>query len=951
MLLREYLIQRNFELSAQVKSIVDRAIPQLWHTYATFPSGTRHTPEHTMMVEKIAGHLYSRSMLDELTDDEIAFLILACHFHDLGMAGTEYDNFDVNRRDQVRIEHAVSVGNRIREHWRAFGFQNENDAMVLGEICRGHRPAKVNGQATWDDLDELSIVGPDRTVRPRLIAAMIYAADELHLGEDRAPVREEEFGEIKSIESLRHWRRHQSITGPAAVDGKIQFDVNVRSIAYEIDLRQAVSKAINALHDLKRQMSSSGIKSDLPYVSMNFKRTDLWSLLIVQTCDDLSQKTEFEVEQIVQEQFATLTREAVELTLCNTLFDASVAQKEILRIVSKFKTRSILIESNGKLTLSLSRKTGEHLFNLTKSADEFDMAFENREQASHEYRLYKSAYGREYLKTHLFPEWEHKFQSPFSNLLIDEPLKTVLQYSPTAARVANQVSPPPSVMAHTDLLAFSAVAGVCADLLNDPELILDSKFRRSIDTLFSHSSDRLGEFLQFIKELAVINKLNVDELSELMSPAEEPEWLAGQQVVSLTISQQFPVNKMHWSLSNVWLASIRAGIHVTVHNTRQAPFKLREKAIAEGAETDPKASSENPVAISFSPSKPMIVPKISFRLGIDYDRSAKSIRIFGGPLSRQDTNKCLSVAISTRHVGKQTSVCQIVLSDWSVSDFEAMQVYTKGGETRIDFDVDGFNDTSDFDFGESKFEKDYADAILKLASVNPHLPMPLFLKEERVIEIANGSHNIIADNLRRFAEEHSFALPTFTSLTVRFATVEGLDYYEEYLGFCPPNIGFNCPKIDGSEESQIKLQQAWDEGTEDITLTSYFKRGLEELAALLRVWSNAPNTEFPFNLSGDGPKIHFAKTRMDMVFHPIRNRFWHRQRDVTVRLHPVSRAQRYGIEMEYWKNVREDARRAEMLEEMFQQAAAEEDAKGMKTVTRPSRPEEPQVHPADGKTD
>jgi predicted lipid-binding transport protein (Tim44 family) len=55
--------------------------------------------------------------------------------------------------------------------------------------------------------------------------------------------------------------------------------------------------------------------------------------------------------------------------------------------------------------------------------------------------------------------------------------------------------------------------------------------------------------------------------------------------------------------------------------------------------------------------------------------------------------------------------------------------------------------------------------------------------------------------------------------------------------------------------------------------------------------------------------------------------------------------------MEYWRNEREDAQRAEMLEEMFQQAAAEEDAKGLKTVTRPSCLEEPKEHPADGKTD
>jgi hypothetical protein len=894
-----------------------------------------------MMVEKIAGHLYSRDMLNELTDDEIAFLILACHFHDLGMAGTEYDNQDAIRREHVRREHAVSVGNRIRDHWRAFGFQNENDSQVLGEICRGHRPNKVSDRATWDDLDELSIIGPDRTVRPRLIAAMIYAADELHLGEDRAPAREEEFGEIKSLESLRHWRRHQSINGPAAVDGKIQFDVNIRTIASEIDLRQAVSKAINALHDLKIQLATNGIKSSMPYVSMNFKRSDLWSLLVVQICDDLIPRSEPDIVKLVHEQFSSSTREAIDIALCNAPFDAAAAEKEVLRAISNFKTRSFLIGTDGNFTLSLSRKTGEHLLDLAKSADEFDKAFENRDQSSHEYRLYKSSYGKEYLKSYLFPEWEHKFQSPFSNPLINEPLKTVLQYSPTAARVAHQVSPPPSVMAHTDLLEFSAVAGACADLLNDPELILDSNFRKSVDTLFFHAADRLAEFLRFTKELAVINRLNLDELSELITPAEEPEWPSGQRVVSFSISQQFPVNKMHWSLSNVWLASIRAGIHVTVHNTLQAPFKLSEKELKEGAESDSKSvTSEDPIAISFGPSSPMIVPKISLRLGIDYDRSAKSIRIFGGALTKNDSNKCLSVAISTRQPGKQSSVCQIVHSEWSVGDFEAMQSYTKEGETQIVFDVKGFTDVSEFNFGESKENKAYSDAILRLATVNPELPMPLFLKEERILEIATGTQGEINDKLARFAQEHSTNLPTFTALTLRFSTVEGLDYYEEFLGFCPLNMGFNCPTINGPEEVQKKLEEAWERGIEELKLTSYFKRGFEELATLLRTWANDPDSKFPLDFSGDGSKFHFANTRMDLVFHPIRNRFWFRQRDVTVRLHPVSRAQRYGIEKEYWKNVREDAQRAEMLEEMFQQSAAEEDGKGLNTVARPIHREE-----------
>ncbi|MEZ6145181.1 MAG: hypothetical protein R3B91_07050 [Planctomycetaceae bacterium] len=76
-------------LLKEVEHIVEKATPQLWHSYGTFPSGTKHTPEHTAMVERIADYLPTDDLLSELTDDEIGLLILGCHYHDLGMSGTE----------------------------------------------------------------------------------------------------------------------------------------------------------------------------------------------------------------------------------------------------------------------------------------------------------------------------------------------------------------------------------------------------------------------------------------------------------------------------------------------------------------------------------------------------------------------------------------------------------------------------------------------------------------------------------------------------------------------------------------------------------------------------------------------------------------------------------------------------------------------------------------------
>ena len=183
--LREALRSRNEQLLKQVESLVDRVTPQLWHTWSTFQTGTKHTPEHTQSVEAIASLLLSDDAIAAMKDDEIAMLILACHFHDLGMAGTEADNATDEGRDRVRKEHAISIGERIRERWQELGFENQNYAEVLAEVCRGHRPDKLNGFANWNSLPVHRNIGPDRFVRLRLVSAMVYAADELHLGDDR----------------------------------------------------------------------------------------------------------------------------------------------------------------------------------------------------------------------------------------------------------------------------------------------------------------------------------------------------------------------------------------------------------------------------------------------------------------------------------------------------------------------------------------------------------------------------------------------------------------------------------------------------------------------------------------------------------------------------------------------------------------------------------------------
>ena len=307
--LRAALQLRNPALAAETNHIVGKATPQLWHTYATFPSGTKHTPEHTDMVEKLAGWLLPDAIIPSLTDDEIALLIQACHFHDLGMSGTEADNLTIEGRDQVRREHAVSIGERIQTHWRAFGFPNETAAEVLAIICKGHRPKRENDEATWRNLPATRVMGPQRLVRIRLVSSIVYAADELHIGEDRAPKREEEFKEILSAESRRHWQRHQAVQGPVVQDGHLMFEGTVNCPALELDLRKALSKAFLAVRDLAQELARNNVVASVTPIRFTWNRRAIWNLLVTQVCLDMKPRARNDIVSEVLKIFRTSTEE------------------------------------------------------------------------------------------------------------------------------------------------------------------------------------------------------------------------------------------------------------------------------------------------------------------------------------------------------------------------------------------------------------------------------------------------------------------------------------------------------------------------------------------------------------------------------------------------------------------------------------------------------------------
>ena len=211
--------------------------------------------------------LLSDEFLSLLTDYELLFLALSCHYHDLAMAGTEADEATPDTRDQVRRDHAITIGTKISEKWAELGFENPDEAEILGEVCRGHRPYKdIDGHASWNDMGRFKIVGPDQSVRIRLLSALIYSIDELHIGADRAPKRTQDWRNIQNEEARRHWRRHQAIRGPARLpDGTVTYEIVCNTPGFEGDLRKNVlAKAMRAMRDLRQKAIEEGYYGRAP---------------------------------------------------------------------------------------------------------------------------------------------------------------------------------------------------------------------------------------------------------------------------------------------------------------------------------------------------------------------------------------------------------------------------------------------------------------------------------------------------------------------------------------------------------------------------------------------------------------------------------------------------------------------------------------------------------------
>jgi hypothetical protein len=936
--LREVLRSRNQTLHTLAVHLVSQATPNLWHSLSTFPSGTSHTPLHTEAVEQIAGMLIPDPILAALTDDELFFLILACHYHDLGMVGTEADNETVETRERVRRDHAVSVGVKIVANWQQLGFPDQATAEVLAEICRGHRPKKdASGTATWGEMSQYRTLGPGRAVRLRLLSAMIYAADELHLGSDRASKREEEFKQISDIEARRHWRRHQAITGPALVDGVLSFDVYINTLCFEADLRKTAQKALFAVRDFRRELASAGIKGDLPTIGLQWLRRDLWWLLLVETTSDLVPRTPDAIAETIADRFETARKDFIDLSaLCSenpgpTELFAQVRQSIDDLIVQDYISR---VPNTMTYAPSVTSRYRDRFLETARIADGTEALFGQPNPPQHEHSLYLSPLGKSIIRDLGFPEVKSQYAVDLAAEPTDSAIRRTFESSPTAYRITSTINTPPGVLVKRDLLNVAVLAGVCFDLMDNPALILDSDFRAAVKTLFATVMERLPRYQRFIEELALVGGLSYEQIGAMIAVSEEMrKELEPQQHgdgPTVTISQTVPKDRTDWGIAWLLLAGQRSGEPVTLLNVENSQLAVK---VTPTDDQFARLGEQAPLMIQFGPGEAQRLKEICLRATVDFSASDKLLRFNSRPLYQDTSGYPFILQIPLKPPEGEGSISlAIYLPELTVGTLRKLTLARETIAKRavdMQVEVDGIGVMARHPNAANNAlhipDLIEDDVLTILADFDRDLPFPCAALADMFDAIVKSPAEDRRRNFQEATERRKAVRPHLTSIRLRLADAFARDYHEEFLGFLPQRGHFRPPTVSGSGTmTQEQLDALWNAGDQHFRFDMHFREDHAKLTSELRTWMDDPTQSFPFKGAELSPRdFHFCKTTIEREHLPFIDRVWYIERPVVFRFRPASKSEQYRIEKAYWDEVG-DRGRSELVQERIADAEREE---------------------------
>ncbi|NQE52860.1 hypothetical protein C5S29_04635, partial [ANME-1 cluster archaeon GoMg3.2] len=188
---------------------------EFYHVYYTL-HGLDHSNSVIQILEKLIDGLNSEEKLNET---EIFCLLSAAYLHDVGML-CKYSDDDKNAareselkkrpysvQDLIRDEHHIRSGRYIIEHAEGLKLDHR-EAEYIRLIVEGHRQIKL-------ELDEYNdqVIGL-KSVRVRLLSALLRLADELDLLPERAPGTLYDILKNNMPDYSRiHWLKHYYTSG------------------------------------------------------------------------------------------------------------------------------------------------------------------------------------------------------------------------------------------------------------------------------------------------------------------------------------------------------------------------------------------------------------------------------------------------------------------------------------------------------------------------------------------------------------------------------------------------------------------------------------------------------------------------------------------------------------------------------------------------------------------
>jgi hypothetical protein len=935
----ELLRVRNSALFTAIQIAIREAERILPRTVATFSAGTAHDPTHTRTVEEIASLAFGRAFFDGLNDHELFLFILACHFHDLAMAGTEEDNESWEAKEQVRRDHHIRIGGILEERWKELGFEAKRDAEILGTICLGHRPVRdAAGVASWEDILETHVAGPGVVVRTRLLSAAIFAADELHIGGDRASARIQDFAQIQNRVSRIHWHRHRQVSGPAIVDGALRFDVRASTCESENDIRtEHLAKAFRAVRDFRIQIGKARIKCDIPTIVVQWDRAGLWRLLMLTHLADLTPRTVDEITEVLESAYARRRESMTVLApLASELNDTPAERRtEAATAARHWITRNMLIgDGEGRFALSLADQSFAEFQRLLQEADEIDAMLLGFEKVEHWFALFRGAYGQRYASEKLVSKIAQRYHVVLDTNTGNSSVGNLITACPSACKVIESLNPFLSPLENQELVSLLAIAGTLADATRDPTVLLDAAVRRSLADTRASIDGLLSNKLRFLEELALVSALSLQEVEGLLVPsdAEIRETLGDgrsdeEKVTQVTFNQTIlrggacsstylPYLLLAQKKSGTQLNVVpTAASQLTVRVEGDAPADVKNRtdismfSVGPGQPTrvfrdlpceitvDDAASTVNLVAHGFTDERTPDCP-ILFRLNVPkpdeagHKKGSMSIRMRPGLIRVRDAVTLLDADAMIARQG-----AKLVLTVMQGNDPIRM----------------AFDPGQSFGFGFPISN----ECIAKLSTAQGNLPLPLLLSESEREQLSRVPVAELTAYIASLDQRDRCEKRIVTHCTLRRCDADGNVVRERCLEMFPGRI-FNPPHVryEPNAEPSTNSYVEWDAPSKVLSISFFVGDDPYVVEQKLTGWFTSLSGPFPIAYDKARPPSPMPRAVFAMEMHPHRENAWEVVIPVVLLVRPPSRHEELTGELLFWEHKGDEARAALIRERL-----------------------------------